>query len=617
MVGLVGKKSSPFLIVYVVLVSLTLTEGGKCDNDNSFSCPNCGKASVNDCLECKGYFSTDLNEKMCFDRKLFSNKNERTADDHYPFLWNDVLGTILWFCVAGIATSCGVGGGGIYVPLGIILLRFSSKPASGLSQASVFGACLGGFLLNLQNKHPDTKIRDTIGTRDLKGKLIPYDEGKTKEQIQHDEEQYLQCGGKFYSRPIIDYDMALFLAPMVMAGAVLGVLIQKVMPNWLFLSLAGIILGMTSYKTSLKFFASYKVDKENREKLSLIDETRKREGAKSDSAENIEKDADMAPIEGEDGDNENNLSIEAGEEVVDNDSILAYITVPGQQMNGDPMNDDPETLSHRRKLLEADSRQYPIEKLLFLLLLWVGLALITFLKGGKGVDSVVDVTCESGWYYVLIAFQFLWTIGFAIVFGFRAVRKTVARMKVNYPFHQNDMLWDQRRVNLYGGLSFGAGIVAGLIGIGPGMVLSPLMLSMGVHPRVSSATTAAMVVLTSSSVAIMFVTSGLVPWEYAVYFFCICLSGAFIGKSYIDSYVKKTGMASILIGILAAIIGFATIGCFVIVLLNLSKNDWCFDGFKAFCDMDNDAACAAGRFLENVSEKFPVIPNSATSTTDI
>mmetsp|Transcript_22619 Transcript_22619/g.26810 ORF Transcript_22619/g.26810 Transcript_22619/m.26810 type:complete len:127 (+) Transcript_22619:2-382(+) len=121
---------------------------------------------------------------------------------------------------------------------------------------------------------------------------------------------------------------------------------------------------------------------------------------------------------------------------------------------------------------------------------------------------------------------------------------------------------------------------------------------MGVHPRVSSATTATMIVLTSSSVAIMFVTSGLIPWEYAVFYFCVCISGAYVGKKYIDSYVKKTGMASILIGILATIIGLATVGCFIIVLLNLSKNDWCFDGFKAFCDKKKDeTACLAKRFI--------------------
>ena len=97
------------------------------------------------------------------------------------------------------------------------------------------------------------------------------------------------------------------------------------------------------------------------------------------------------------------------------------------------------------------------------------------------------------------------------------------------------------------------------------------MIVMGIHPSVSTATTATMILLTSSSVAIIFVMSGLVPWEYALFFFLVCLCGAYIGKTRIDAYVKKTGMASILIGTLATIIALATIGCIVNLLLDLSQ----------------------------------------------
>jgi hypothetical protein len=33
-------------------------------------------------------------------------------------------------------------------------------------------------------------------------------------------------------RPVIDLDMALLLAPMEMAGAILGQIIQKMLPDW-------------------------------------------------------------------------------------------------------------------------------------------------------------------------------------------------------------------------------------------------------------------------------------------------------------------------------------------------------------------------------------------------
>jgi hypothetical protein len=130
------------------------------------------------------------------------------------------------------------------------------------------------------------------------------------------------------------------------------------------------------------------------------------------------------------------------------------------------------------ELLIRDARQFPTEKLLALLVLWIGLILITFLKGGKGVDSLVGITCHSPWYGVLIGIQFLWTLGFAAVFGWKLMKDTEEKTSVGYPFHSQDVLWDFGKVKFYAAFTFVAGIVAGLIGIGGGMVLGPLMVSM-------------------------------------------------------------------------------------------------------------------------------------------
>ena len=43
--------------------------------------------------------------------------------------------------------------------------------------------------------------------------------------------------------------MALFLAPMELAGAAVGVLIQKVLPNWAVILCMTLILGATARRT--------------------------------------------------------------------------------------------------------------------------------------------------------------------------------------------------------------------------------------------------------------------------------------------------------------------------------------------------------------------------------
>jgi hypothetical protein len=102
--------------------------------------------------------------------------------------------------------------------------------------------------------------------------------------------------------------------------------------------------------------------------------------------------------------------------------------------------DDPQELETRRKFLEEDSIQFPKWKIAFLLLLWMGLSVIYLLKGDKGAPSLIGLTCQKPAYYVLVACQFLWTFGFAIVFAHRAVKRTEIRKAVNYPFNENDIL---------------------------------------------------------------------------------------------------------------------------------------------------------------------------------
>ena len=74
-------------------------------------------------MERDGYMSSDDDHNICIDRRLFQpeNTDPNDHDNHYHYLWNDLVGAVVWFLTAGISIACGVGGGGIYVPLGILL----------------------------------------------------------------------------------------------------------------------------------------------------------------------------------------------------------------------------------------------------------------------------------------------------------------------------------------------------------------------------------------------------------------------------------------------------------------------------------------------------------------
>lgn len=234
--------------------------------------------------------------------------------------------------------------------------------------------------------------------------------------------------------------------------------------------------------------------------------------------------------------------------------------------------------------LEKDAAA-PYKKAGYLIMLWIGLVLITLLAGGKGLKSVFpDHIPYCGLnYWILKGISFAAMFVFAIGMGKRAVSKSSRKQMVDYPFVDGDVLWDYPKMTFYGKWTFVAGVIAGLIGIGGGMVLGPLMLQMNVLPQVSTATTATMIVLTSSYVAIMYVVGGLVPIDYAGFYFSVAFCGALLGKSQIDKLVKKYQMTSILILILASIITFATIMVSILGVYKYTTNGFCFEGLQSLC----------------------------------
>jgi uncharacterized membrane protein YfcA len=437
------------LLIFFALAGALVNASSSCSTGIKYECPNCGGIQVKDCFDCDGFLSTEKSIKICFNRVLFQPRNsDPTAfSNYYTFLWNDLVAMVIWFFVAGVAIACGVGGGGIYVPLGVLVLQFSPKQASGLSQCSIFGATLGGLVLNAQSKHPNEHITDAPGELDEEGRSL---------QVELSARAKRSYSGTFYTRPVIHYDMVLFLAPVEIGGALVGVIVQTLLPNWLYLILAVLVLSFTSYKTYGKFWATRQKENEA-----------KRLAAQMELEEEEEKETEGGEALDEEGflmEDKNGSKIgERATDVVDNSDA-------SQSERSTQFQDTIALAALRKMYLEADMRQFPKEKILALLLVWVVLFILTLLRGGKGVPSLIGVTCESVWYGVLIAMQFTWLLCAVVFFGRKLLLLQKERVAVQYPFQKEDPVWNNSALAFYGLCTFAAGVVSGLIGIGGGMV---------------------------------------------------------------------------------------------------------------------------------------------------
>jgi uncharacterized membrane protein YfcA len=119
----------------------------------------------------------------------------------------DILMCLLAFVIAGFSLAAGVGGGGLYVPLLMFVLSFDTRVATALSQAMLFGGAFAAFVYNIQMSHPNRP-----------------------------------------DRPLINFELALLMAPALMGGAQVGSVVHAVAPPIVTLVLLILVLGDAARK---------------------------------------------------------------------------------------------------------------------------------------------------------------------------------------------------------------------------------------------------------------------------------------------------------------------------------------------------------------------------------
>lgn len=146
------------------------------------------------------------------------------------------------------------------------------------------------------------------------------------------------------------------------------------------------------------------------------------------------------------------------------------------------------------------------------------------------------------------------------------------RKSIGYPYRKSDIKWSTHMFLKLPMYSFLSGSMAGMLGIGGGLILGPLLLDIGLHPIVSTATSGFLVLFTSSSTSIQFIIMGMMKLDYA--FACTLAStvGSFLGTLLIQRLVQKTGRYSYLIFTLVIVLGISTVMIPGEALVNLIEN---------------------------------------------
>ena len=146
---------------------------------------------------------------------------EEHHDSLFPLEASDYLGFALCLLGLMLAAGGGIGGGGILIPIYILVMDFSPKHAIPLSNVTVLGGAGANILLYARQRHPLT------------------------------------------DRPLIDWYLILVMEPVTIGGAVVGSLINSLLNETTIVILLIMLLSFTAHKTLVKAHKLYQ--KETRE----------------------------------------------------------------------------------------------------------------------------------------------------------------------------------------------------------------------------------------------------------------------------------------------------------------------------------------------------------------
>ncbi|KAF7830135.1 sulfite exporter TauE/SafE family protein 3 [Senna tora] len=404
------------------------------------------------------------------------------------FGWRIVVGTIIGFCGAAFGSVGGVGGGGIFVPMLSLIIGFDPKSSTAISKCMIMGAAASTVYYNLKLRHP---------TLDM---------------------------------PIIDYDLALLIQPMLMLGISIGVAFNVVFADWMVTVLLIILFIGTSTKAFIKGVETWK-------KETLM---------KKEAAKRLESNAAGAEVE--------------------------YKPLPsGPNAAIEKYTKEPEVTIFENVYWKEFG---------LLVFVWVAFLGLQIAKVCSFSSTDHTSNCSTA-YWVLNLLQIPVSVG---VSGYEAVALYKGRRVIS---SKGDASTDWKVYQLLIYCTFGilAGIVGGLLGLGGGFIMGPLFLELGIPPQVSSATATFAMTFSSSMSVVEYYLLHRFPVPYALYYTAVATIAALVGQHIVRKLIILCGRASLIIFILASTIFISAIslgGVGIAAMIQKIKNDE-YMGFENLC----------------------------------
>jgi uncharacterized membrane protein YfcA len=484
---------------YLILLLILLTVLAKADQ-------SCDLDSLCDEL------STCINKK-CVHKGLF------------PLAMTEYIGTGVMLVISCIANAGGIGGSSITISLMLLLFKFDAHTAVAMTQIFIFGGTATAISLKLRDRHP---------TRD---------------------------------RPLIYYDVLMQIIGPILLGVTIGITVNPSFPDWVILASLTLLVLLLLWDIIGRVKKIHKIE----HSASLV-KKKKREMSSEQSpfaylirtfvseASIYKEPQSLYMFRPSDSESEelSGLSYKTSE-YLNKIRKPAYVQNDFHDESGDfqlrPINYSSTRLENQLNSIYQHEKKIIswIPALYFIILALINIA-FSLLKGSSSSPSIIGIqSCSPGHIGLTVGYLFIMLVMIALS-SYYLVKKTEICERGGYSFDEGDVRWNHRKciiVSLFGVFT---GIVVGLLGMGGGNIIGPMLLGLGVRPEVSTISSSFSIFLSSGTAAAQFFITGNIEIDYASWLLFISIIGSFIGVVVLRKYAIKYNRVSILVMCLGVIL---------------------------------------------------------------
>jgi hypothetical protein len=168
------------------------------------------------------------------------------------------------------------------------------------------------------------------------------------------------------------------------------------------------------------------------------------------------------------------------------------------------------------------------------------------------------------------------------------------RVSAGYAYLGTDIQFSRDQLLKFPVTALNAGLAAGLLGIGGGMVIGPLFIDIGMQPQVGTSSCAYMILWTAMSGVVQYYYAGKLGWQFTAFFAAVGFVSGQIGQNGVQHMLKRSGRPSLVVLLLGGIIGLACVVMTLSTAVNLALSDvsatelFALDTYWATCAYANE-----------------------------